>query len=106
MSLTANAIELFTLDGLELSLALTASDADESSTVTVRFVSAPRGIDGAALRELIRTTGLPSGTEVFAAADANLTIWHNDDEDERYSLEGEGSELFTAGSDGAVRAGG
>ena len=106
VSLTASAIELFTVDGLELSLALTASDADESSTVTLRFVSTPRGFDGAALSELIRTTGLPSGTEVFAALDANLTIWHNNNDDEEYSLEGDGSELFTAGSDGAVRAAG
>ena len=106
MSLTASAIELFTVDGLELSLALTASDADESSTVTVRFASSARGFDGAALRELIQTTALQSGTEVFAAADANLTIWHNDDGDEEYSLEGDGSELFTAGSDGAVRSAG
>ena len=106
VSLTASAIELFTLDGLELSLALTASDADESSTVTVRFASSARGFDGAALRELIRTTRLGSGTEVFAAADANLTIWHNNDGDEEYSLEGVGSELFAAGSDGAVRAAG
>ena len=106
VSLTASAIELFTLDGLELSLALTASDADESSTVTVRFASSPRGFDGAALRELIRTTALGSGTEVFAASDAKLTIWHNDDGDEEYSLEGVGSELFTAGSDGAVRSAG
>ena len=106
VSLTARAIELFTLDGLELSLALTASDADESSTVTVRFASSARGFDGAALRELIMTTALQSGTEVFAALDANLTIWHNDDGDEEYSLEGDGSELFTAGSDGAVRSAG
>ena len=106
VSLTARAIELFTEDGLELSLALTASDADESATVTLRFASSPRGFDGAALSELIRTTGLPSGTEVFAALDANLTIWHNNNDDEEYSLEGDGSELFTAGSDGAVRAAG
>ena len=106
VSLTASAIELFTVDGLELSLALTASDADESATVTVRFASSARGFDGAALRELIMTTALQSGTEVFAAADANLTIWHNNNDDEEYSLEGEGSDLFTAGSDGAVRAAG
>ena len=106
VSLTASAIELFTVDGLELSLALTASDADESSTVTVRFASSARGFDGAALRELIMTTALQSGTEVFAAADANLTIWHNNNDDEEYSLEGDGSDLFTAGSDGAVRSAG
>ena len=106
VSLTASAIELFTVDGLELSLALTASDADESSTVTVRFASSARGFDGAALSELIQTTALQSGTEVFAATDANLTIWHNNNDDEEYSLEGDGSDLFTAGSDGAVRAAG
>ena len=106
VSLTASAIELFTVDGLELSLTLTASDADESSTVTVRFASSARGFDGAALSELIQTTALQSGTEVFAAADAKLTIWHNNNDDEEYTLEGDGSELFTAGSDGAVRAAG
>ena len=61
VSLTASAIELFTVDGLELSLALTASDADESSTVTVRFASSARGFDGAALRELIHDDSIAIG---------------------------------------------
>ena len=102
LSLTESAVDLFTIDGLELSLTLEARSGEgQSATATVSFVSSARGFDGAGLSALFVATELAAGMEVFAATEAGLTIWHNRDE-ERYELLGSGAELFTVGLDGAV----
>ena len=51
---------------------------------------------------LIVTTALAMGTEVFAAAESGLTIWHSPNESESYTLEGANANLFTVGAAGAV----
>ena len=78
VSLTASAIELFTVDGLEFVVGVDGVGrgrvVDGDGAILRR-----RRVDLTARRlsELIQTTALQSGTEVFAATDANLTIWHN-----------------------------
>ena len=104
LSLTESAVDLFTIDGLELSLTLEARSGEgQSATATVSFVSSARGFDGAGLSALFAATELAAGMEVFAATEAGLTIWHNRDE-ERYELQGTNANLFTVGADGAVSA--
>ena len=49
------------------------------------------------------TVILPSETEVFAAADAGLTIWHNDNAQETYELSGANASLFAVDVNGGVR---
>ena len=49
---------------------------------------------GSGLSTLIVTAALAAGTEVFAAADAGLTIWHSPNENESYTLEGADANLF------------
>ena len=103
ISLARPATALFTLDNLTLSLALTATNAGGTVSETVSFASSARGFDGLELSLHLTTALLRSGTELFAAADANLTIWHNDGKEENYELSGLDSELFAAGADGGVR---
>ena len=104
LSLTESAVDLFTIDGLELSLTLEARSGEgQSATATVSFVSSARGFDGSGLSALFAATELAAGMEVFAATEAGLTIWHNRDE-ERYELQGTNANLFTVGADGAVSA--
>ena len=102
LSLTESAVDLFTIDGLELSLTLEARSGEgQSATATVSFVSSALGFDGAGLSALFTATELAAGMEVFVATEAGLTIWHNRDE-ERYELQGTNATLFTVGMDGAV----
>ena len=106
ISLARSATALFTLDGLTLSLALTATNAGGTVLETVSFASSSRGFDGLGLSLHLTTALLYSETELFAATDANLTIWHNDDKEESYELSGLDSELFAAGADSGVRVAG
>ena len=103
ISLSRSAAALFTLDGLTLSLALTATNAGGTVSATVSFVSSALGIDGAGLFASFATVMLPSETEVFAAADARLTIWHNDNAQETYELSGTDASLFAVDVNGGVR---
>ena len=103
ISLARSAAALFTLDGLTLSLALTATNAGGTVSATVSFVSSALGIDGAGLFASFATVILPSETEVFAAADARLTIWHNDNAQETYELSGTDASLFAVDVNGGVR---
>ena len=103
ISLARSATALFTLDGLTLSLALTATNAGGTVSATVSFASSARGFDGLGLSLHLTTALLRPETELFAAADARLTIWHNDGEEESYELSGLDSQLFAAGADGGVR---
>ena len=106
ISLARSATALFTLDGLTLSLALTATNAGGTVSETVSFASSARGFDGLGLSLHLTTALLRPETELFAAADANLTIWHNDGKEESYELSGLDSQLFVAGADGGVRVAG
>ena len=103
ISLARSATALFTLDGLTLSLALTATNAGGTVSATVSFASSARGFDGLGLSMHLTTALLRPETELFAAADSRLTIWHNDGKEENYELSGLDSELFAAGADGEVR---
>ena len=107
LSLATDATELFDMDGLALSLTLTlTAESGEEATGTVTFVSSAREFNGTGLSTLIVTAALAAGTEVFAASDAGLTIWHSANEDETYALEGESAGLFAVGLAGAVSASG
>ena len=105
VALSSLAVELFTADGMELELTLTARNesGEERGTATVTFVSSARGFDGLGLSALFAASELAAGMEVFAATEAGLTIWHSANESETYTLEGTNAGLFEAGADGAVR---
>ena len=93
------------MDGLALSLTLTlTAESGEETTGTVTFVSSAREFNGTGLSTLIVTTALAAGTEVFAATESGLTIWHSPNENESYALEGASAGLFVLGSDGGVSA--
>ena len=95
------------MDGLALSLTLTlTAETGEEATGTVTFVSSARAFNGTGLTTLIVTAALAAGTEVFAAADAGLTIWHSPNENESYTLEGADANLFGASAAGAVSVSG
>ena len=99
LSLATDATVLFDMDGLALSLTLTlTAESGEETTGTVTFVSSAREFNGLGLTTLIVTAALAAGTEVFAAADAGLTIWHSPNENETYALEGASANLFTVGA--------
>ena len=103
LSLATDATALFDMDGLALSLTLTlTAESGEETTGTVTFVSSALEFNGTGLSTLIVTAALAAGTEVFAAADAGLTIWHSPNENETYTLEGANANLFTVGAAGAV----
>ena len=100
ISLARPATALFTRDNLTLSLALTATNAGGTVSETVSFASSARGFDGLGLSLHLTTALLRPETELFAVADANLTIWHNNGKEESYELSGLDSELFAADADG------
>ena len=103
LSLATDATVLFNADGLELSLTLTlTAESGEETTGTVTFVSSAREFNGTGLSTRIVTAALAAGTEVFAATDASLTIWHSPNENETYTLEGANANLFIVGAAGAV----
>ena len=103
LSLATDATVLFDMDGLALSLTLTlTAESGEETTGTVTFVSSAREFNGTGLSTRIVTTALAMGTEVFAAAESGLTIWHSPNEDESYTLEGADANLFDASAAGAV----
>ena len=105
LSLATDATVLFDMDGLALSLTLTlTAESGEETTGTVTFVSSAREFNGTGLSTLIVTAALAMGTEVFAATDASLTIWHSPNESESYRLEGTNANLFDASAAGAVSA--
>ena len=105
LSLATDATVLFNADGLALSLTLTlTAESGEETTGTVTFVSSAREFNGTGLSTLIVTAALAAGTEVFAATDAGLTIWHSPNESEFYTLEGANANLFDASAAGAVSA--
>ena len=105
LSLSTDATVLFDMDGLALSLTLTlTAESGEEATGTVTFVSSARAFDGTGLSTLIVTAALAMGTEVFAASESGLTIWHSPNEDESYTLEGTNANLFIVGAAGAVSA--
>ena len=107
LSLATDATALFDMDGLALSLTLTlTAESGEETTGTVTFVSSAREFNGTGLSTLIVTAALAAGTEVFAATDAGLTIWHSPNENESYTLEGANANLFGASAAGAVRVSG
>ena len=89
VSLTADAIAVFATDGLELELALTASDATgQSATVTTRFVSSARGFGASELSvAALELSAATLGAEIVASGSSGLSIWHNDDGEESYELE-------------------
>ena len=103
ISLSSDATVLFDMDGLELTLTLTASSAGGAATATVRFVSSARGFKGAGLRRAF-SSNVGSGEEVFGSSEAGLTIWHSANENESYALEGADAGLFGASDAGAVTA--
>ena len=103
LSLATDATVLFDMDGLALSLTLTlTAESGEETTGTVTFVSSAREFNGTGLSTLIVTAALAAGTEVFAASESGLTIWHSPNENETYTLEGADAGLFTVGAAGAV----
>ena len=105
VALTSLAVELFTRDGLELSLTLTArneSGGEERGTATVFFVSSARGFKGDVLTASFEAAVLSAGVGVFGASSVSLTIWHSANESESYALEGASAGLFTVGADGGV----
>ena len=94
LSLATDATVLFDMDGLALSLTLTlTAESGEEATGTVTFVSSAREFNGTGLSTRIVTAALAAGTEVFAATDASLTIWHSPNESESYTLEGANANL-------------
>ena len=100
VALSSLAVELFTADGMELELTLTARNesGEERGTATVTFVSSARGFDGEGLTALFAAAALAAGMEVFAAAEAGLTIWHSANESESYEhWKGRSADLFHGG---------
>ena len=103
ISLSSDATVLFDMDGLELTLTLTASSAGGTVSSTVRFVSSARGFNGTGLRRAF-SSDVEMGEEVFGSSEAGLTIWHSANESESYALEGADAGLFGASDAGAVTA--
>ena len=103
ISLSSDATVLFDVDGLELTLTLTASSAGGTVSSAVRVVSSARGFIGTGLRRAF-SSDVELGEEVFGSSEAGLTIWHSANESESYELEGTESGLFAVGLDGAVTA--
>ena len=87
------------MDGLELTLTLTASSAGGTVSSTVRFVSSARGFNGTGLRRAF-SSDVEMGEEVFGSSEAGLTIWHSANESESYELEGADAGLFGASDAG------
>ena len=61
--------------------------------LTATFESSSRPFAGGLAESMLPLSEAIAGVEIFAAEEVGLTIWHNEDEDERYELTQE-VELF------------
>ena len=93
--LSSSAVDLFTLDGLELSLTLTARDNLRAETATIRFVSAPRAIESPLPIEIrLPRREAQRGMTILLAGVSGLDILHNGAAREIYMLSQSGDDLF------------
>ena len=92
----------FDADGLELFLTLTASDNDQEATAIARFVSSARVIDKGRVSLTITETRM--GQTILAAGAAEISIWHNDNDGERYTLVQSASDFGVDATTGLVTA--
>ena len=92
----------FDADGLELFLTLTASDDDQEATAIARFVSSARVIDKGRVSLTITETRM--GQTILAAGAAEISIWHNDNDGERYTLVQSASDFGVDATTGLVTA--
>ena len=108
VSLARAATAAFNADNATLDFVLTANaDDGESATLTVQFVSAPRAISQGALEINLELSAAGAGDVVLAGGASKLSIWHFDDTNDSYGLDGVNAGLFDVVTDtGEVSIGG
>ena len=104
VSLARSAMEAFASDNLTLSLILTATGDGGSDTATIRFVSAPRAIGKDELLIPVFLIQATMGAEILAGGAASISIWHNGDNSESYSLGQTGANFGFNSATGLVTA--
>ena len=99
------ATEVFNSDGKmsAITVAVTAL-ADRRRDLTVVFVSAPRAISSADRFVDINIVDVSVGAIILASIDSGLTIWHNDDDDEFYTINSADNFLTVGRTSGDVTA--
>ena len=102
VTLARSAALAFASDGLTLSLTLTAIGNGVSGTATIRFVSAPRAISQGDLPIVLLAAQAALGNEILAAGAASISIWHNGDNSETYSVESAGDNFGVDPTTGLV----
>ena len=108
VSLARAATAAFNADNATLDFVLTANaDGGESATLTVQFVSAPRAISQGLLEINLELSAAGAGDVVLAGGASKLSIWHFDDTNDSYELDGVNAGLFDVVTDtGEVSIGG
>ena len=102
ITITRTAADVFATDGAIGEIVLTASDEMTVVTATIRFVSAPLVFTAALFeRSLSESEARASG--FFLAANSTLSIWHSDNNAERYELIGAGNNFTVDEITGEVR---
>ena len=102
VTLARSAALVFDPDGLTLSLTLTAIGVDGSDAVTIRFVSAPRAISQDDLSTILLAEQAELGDVILAAGASQLSIWHNGDNSEIYSVASAGDNFGADPTTGLV----
>ena len=99
------ATEVFNSDGKmsAITVAVTAL-ADRRRDLTVVFVSAPRAISSADRFIDINIVNVSVGAIILASIDSGLTIWHNDNDDEFYTINSADNFLTVGRTSGDVTA--
>ena len=94
----------FSMDKLEISLILTAhhEGGSETATATILFVSAPRAFDKEELQINLSLDETEEGDVVLAGGASELSIWHNDNNSETYSIESAGDNFGVDSTTGNV----
>ena len=108
VSLARAATAAFNADNATLDFVLTANaDGGESATLTVQFVSAPRAISQGLLEINLELSAAGAGDVVLAGGASKLSIWHFDDTNDSYGLDGVNAGLFDVVTDtGEISIGG
>ena len=99
------ATEVFDGDGKRATIIVAATRRlTNTNNLTVIFVSAPLAISSADSFIDINIMNASVGATILASINSGLTIWHNDNDDEFYTINSAGNFLTVGGTSGDVTA--
>ena len=102
--LRADATAAFAVDGLFYDVTMSVDYEDDVLSYPVRFRSSPRVFDGGTLTIVMGEADVAAGMLILAAGAASISIWHNDNEAESWTLSQSGDDFGADAETGLLTA--